>query len=404
MTEMRTRDWTAAVRIAARDVAALAGARQPFYIGGYSTGGTLSLQYTLDALEDASLRRPDRVLLVSPAIELTRVAALASIIDALSFVPVPLLEKVRWQEITQEYDPYKFNSFPVNASRQVNRATKSLQESLLRASASGRLAQMPPVVTWQSVVDSTVGSGGVADRLYARLNGSGHRLVLFDVNRQQALNSVQRPQAGAMIERLRKASTATCSTSSATPARKAPGSVVRRLTPDGTASVRETELDMAAHPRLAGPRRPALPAGRPGLRLRRRQWPRRHSEHRLLAAARRKRRPDHLAWCPDPPAQQPVLVADRCGCRHAGRRRSGQRPPGPAREPLEFTFQARTGCNDQALRHQELRHHEESHELADRQRRRLRIHRLQEGRRRRSAPARLEPPAPAGKSCSIRAA
>ena len=77
MTEMSTRDWTAAVRIAARDVAARATVGQPFYIGGYSTGGTLALQYALDALEDPALRRPDRVLLVSPAIELTPVAALA---------------------------------------------------------------------------------------------------------------------------------------------------------------------------------------------------------------------------------------------------------------------------------------------------------------------------------------
>ncbi len=202
MTEMSTRDWTAAVRIAARDVAARAAAGQPFYIGGYSTGGTLSLQYTLDALEDSSLRRPDRVLLVSPAIELTPVAALASIIDFFSIVPVPVLEKVRWQEITAEYDPYKFNSFPVNASRQVNRATRALHKALASARESGRLAQMPPVVTWQSVVDSTVGSAGVADRLYANLDGAGHRLVLFDVNRHKELASVQRPQAGAMIERL----------------------------------------------------------------------------------------------------------------------------------------------------------------------------------------------------------
>ena len=94
MTEMSTRDWTAAVRIAARDVAARATVGQPFYIGGYSTGGTLALQYALDALEDPALRRPDRVLLVSPAIELTSVAALASIIDFFSIVPVPVLEKV----------------------------------------------------------------------------------------------------------------------------------------------------------------------------------------------------------------------------------------------------------------------------------------------------------------------
>jgi alpha-beta hydrolase superfamily lysophospholipase len=242
MTEMRTRDWTAAVRIAARDVASRVVPGHPFYIGGYSTGGTLSLQYALDALEVPSLRRPDRVLLISPAIELTPVAALASIIDALSVVPVPVLEKVRWQEITPEYDPYKFNSFPVNASRQVNRATKALQESLARASEAGRLAQMPPVVTWQSVVDSTVGSIGIADRLYAQLHGTGHRLVLFDVNRQPALVSVQRPQARALIERLASVQRGYVLE---VVSNAGPGSAVvsvHRLAPDGVSSVSDTGL------------------------------------------------------------------------------------------------------------------------------------------------------------------
>jgi acetyl esterase/lipase len=183
-------------------VAARAPVGQLFYVGGYSTGGTLALQYTLDALEDGSLRKPDRVLLVSPAIELTKVATLANVIDLFSIVPIPVLEKVRWQEIGVEYDPYKFNSFPVNATRQVNRATRELQRALLRSSESGRIAQMPPVVTWQSVVDSTVGATGVVDILFARLQGAEHRLVLFDVNRQQALNSVQRPGARRLIERL----------------------------------------------------------------------------------------------------------------------------------------------------------------------------------------------------------
>ncbi len=243
MTEMRTRDWTAAVRIAARDVAGRASGGQPFYIGGYSTGGTLSLQYTLDALEDKSLRRPDRVLLVSPAIELTKVADLAAIIDALSIVPVPVLEKVRWQEITPEYDPYKFNSFPVNASRQINRATKALQKTLVRARESGRLAQMPPVVTWQSVVDSTVGSVGAADRLYASLDGDGHRLVLFDVNREKRLASVQRPQAGAMIERLTQGKRGYVLE---VVSNGGPGGAqvnVRHLAPDGTESFRDTGLN-----------------------------------------------------------------------------------------------------------------------------------------------------------------
>jgi alpha-beta hydrolase superfamily lysophospholipase len=168
MTAMSARDWTAAVRIAAKDVAARVGPAQPFYVGGYSSGGTLVLQYALDALQDGSLRRPDRVLLVSPAIELTRVAALAEVIDIFTVVPLPELDKARWQAIAPEFDPYKFNSFPVNASRQINRATRALQRSMEDARRSGRLAELPPVVTWQSVVDSTVGSAGVVDQIYAR--------------------------------------------------------------------------------------------------------------------------------------------------------------------------------------------------------------------------------------------
>ena len=173
----------------------------PFYVGGYSTGATLVLNYALDSLEDTNLRRPDRVLLMSPAIELAHVAALANIIDVMSVVPVPVLEKVRWQEILPEYDPYKFNSFPVNAARQVNRATKKLQAALLSAGEGGRLAKLPPVLTWQSVVDSTVGSSGTVDRLYSRLTGGQHRLVIFDVNRYLGYASMQRPDTRAVIER-----------------------------------------------------------------------------------------------------------------------------------------------------------------------------------------------------------
>ncbi len=242
MVEMSHRDWRAAVRIAARDVASRVAPGQPFYIGGYSTGGTLALQYTLDALDDAALRRPDRVLLISPAIEITRVAALASIIDFFSVIPIPLLEKVRWQNINSEFDPYKFNSFPVNASRQVNRSTRALQESLLRARESGRIKQLPPIVTWQSVVDSTVGSLGVAERLYGQLDGAGHRLVLFDVNRQRVLASVQRPQAGELIERLAQQTrryqleiVGNASPETATIS-------IRHLAPDGTESSREPGL------------------------------------------------------------------------------------------------------------------------------------------------------------------
>ena len=243
MTQMTAADWTAAVRIAARDVAARTPAGQPFYIGGYSTGGTLALQYTLDALEDSSLRRPDRVLLVSPAVVVPDVAVVANVLDILSIVPLPVLQKVRWQEIGVEYDPYKFNSFPINATRQVSRATRALQRQIALAVESGRIERMPPVVTWQSVVDATVGATGVADQLYAHLHGASHRLVLFDVNRFGALESVQRPRAGALIERLSQETRGYSLDVVFNTSGQERKVSVRHLTPDGAESVRDTELE-----------------------------------------------------------------------------------------------------------------------------------------------------------------
>ncbi len=233
LTEVHYRDWVAAVRLAARDVADRTGPGQPFYVGGYSTGATLTLTYALDALGDRTLRRPDRVLLMSPAIELTAVAALANIIDVLSIVPVPVLEKVRWQDVLPEYDPYKFNSFPVNAARQVNRATKELVAALVDAEEGGRIGQLPPVVTWQSVVDSTVGSAGTVDRLYAHLTGGKHRLVIFDVNRSRMLSSVQRPATRAVIDRAVASHRGYTLEVVANASEDGPGLALTRHTPDG---------------------------------------------------------------------------------------------------------------------------------------------------------------------------
>jgi hypothetical protein len=186
------------------------------------------------------------VLLVSPAIELTRVAALAEIIDIFTVVPLPVLDKARWQEIAPEFDPYKFNSFPVNASRQINRATRQLQRSLEEAQRAGRLAQLAPVLTWQSVVDSTVGATGVVERLYARLQGPAHRLVMFDLNRLRAFGGMERPAPQALVERIERGPRGytfdLVSNAESGEARIA----VRRLAPDGQRTQRATTLDWPA--------------------------------------------------------------------------------------------------------------------------------------------------------------
>jgi len=243
MTEMSFADWTAAVRIAARDVASRTRPGELFYIGGYSNGGTLALNYALDALADSSLRKPDRVLLISPAIEIAKVADVANLLEIFTVIPIPQLQKARWQEVAVEYDPYKYTSFPINATRQVNRATKTLQYELEQAVESGRIAKMPPILAFQSVVDSTVGPYGVVDLLFARLHGPQHRLVLFDVNRHDALGSVQRPAARALIDRLASGArgyTLDVVTNTSTKERRVS---VRNLTPDSRLTVRDTAME-----------------------------------------------------------------------------------------------------------------------------------------------------------------
>ncbi len=242
MMAMSANDWTAAVRLAARDVAARTPPGQPFYIGGYSSGGTLALQYALDALQDDALRRPDRVLLVSPAIALTPVASLAEVIDLFSVVPLPILDKVHWQDVSSEFDPYKFNSFPVNASRQINRATRALQRSLADAESAGRLARLPPLVAWQSVVDSTVGSRGVVDEVFARLRDPSHRLVMFDMNRSSALRGVARPAARELIESMAQSPRGYTLDIVSNGERADALVAVHRLFPDGARTSRDTAL------------------------------------------------------------------------------------------------------------------------------------------------------------------
>ena len=50
---------------------------KPIHVIGYSNGGALAVQHALAALEDASLPQAERLVLISPEIGISRVAALA---------------------------------------------------------------------------------------------------------------------------------------------------------------------------------------------------------------------------------------------------------------------------------------------------------------------------------------
>ena len=56
-----------------------------------------------------------------------------------------------------EFNPFKYNSFPVNAARQAHGLTVAMQEADRRATrARGGSPQLPPILTFQSVADFTV--------------------------------------------------------------------------------------------------------------------------------------------------------------------------------------------------------------------------------------------------------
>ncbi len=192
-------DWLAATRLAARAARALAP-NGPLEVVGYSNGGALAMVYALDALEDARLERPDRIVLISPMIGVTFFARFAGIAGWPAFLPA--FDRAAWFDLITEYNPFKYNSFPVQGGRQSWALTEALRNRLDAASREGRLRDLPPILTFQSLPDSTVSTSAVLTRLYDRLPANGSEVVLYDVNRSAQLAPMLRPDALALAGQL----------------------------------------------------------------------------------------------------------------------------------------------------------------------------------------------------------
>jgi len=154
----------------------------PLHLVGYSSGGALAMKYALDALEDPRLARADRVLLLTPMIGITRFARFAGLAGLPAILPA--FASAAWLSIVPEFNPFKYNSFPVNGARQSYRLTDALQAQIQRLARASRLDSLPPVMTFQSVIDFTVSASAILTRLYAYLPDNGSEIVLFDVNRR----------------------------------------------------------------------------------------------------------------------------------------------------------------------------------------------------------------------------
>jgi alpha-beta hydrolase superfamily lysophospholipase len=181
-------DLEAATRLAMHDLRASLGGGQPLYIVGYSNGAALGVSYALDAREDAKLPRPAGLVLISPAIGITRLAAIGRIRTGLS--DLQGFGRAAWQVVEAEVDPYKYQSFSFHAAGQTQRLTSRLTRRIDRLARQGPLDDVPPILAFVSTVDSTVRAGAVVDALLGRLAPGGHELVLFDVNRLSAVQKM----------------------------------------------------------------------------------------------------------------------------------------------------------------------------------------------------------------------
>jgi alpha-beta hydrolase superfamily lysophospholipase len=243
LTDVDWEDWSAATRLAVREARRRIGGSLPLHVIGYSNGGALALQYALDALEDARLPAPSRVILISPMIGITRFARFAGFAGIPAVFPA--FAKAAWISVLPEFNPFKYNSFPVNAARQTSLLTDALQRQLGRLAREGRLAAFPPVLTFQSVIDFTVSTQAVVSALYERLPANGSELVLYDVNRSLKFGPLLRPASDALAARLLPAPPRAFRTAIVTNASPESSAVVERATEAGAETEESREIGLS---------------------------------------------------------------------------------------------------------------------------------------------------------------
>lgn len=193
-------EWTAATRLAVREAERRIGPDAPLHIVGFSNGGALALKYAMEAIDREDLRQADQLVLVSPMVGITAFARFAGIAGWPALFP--RWAKAAWIAIVPEFIPFKYNSFPINGARQSHQVTMALQADLRRHEEAGRLGLLPPVLTFQSVVDFTVSTHAVVNTLHARLPAGRSEVVLFDANRSTKFGPLLRADPEAVLSRL----------------------------------------------------------------------------------------------------------------------------------------------------------------------------------------------------------
>lgn len=174
-------DWTAAVEVAVRGLAEKLPAGKPLVLAGYSNGGALAVNYALAAVADSALPKIEAILLFSPMIGINPLARLFRIHHTVALISRTV--KALWTNVDAEVDPFKYSSWPTNASIQAWDMTQEVERRLASLEKQKRLNEIPPVLAMQSVVDSTVRVPKLISSLFERLQNKTSELFLFDIDR-----------------------------------------------------------------------------------------------------------------------------------------------------------------------------------------------------------------------------
>ena len=185
----RWEDWTAAVRIAIRHAMTLPGSDKSLLLVGYSNGGLLAIDYGLACDEMDDMPCPNGIVLLSPAIAVSKAAIVTNLHSAISWIPY--FDQFEWLSILPEIDPFKFTSFPKRAAWEIFRVSSRTHKQL---ATPDEVAKLPPILTFQSAVDNTVSARAIVTLLYRNLPANGSHLVVYDINRHStALHLMKTP-------------------------------------------------------------------------------------------------------------------------------------------------------------------------------------------------------------------
>ena len=165
LTDVRWEDWMAATRLAVREARRRVPAPAPLHLVGFSNGGALAMKYSLDALEDPALPRADRLDARDADDRHHALRALRRARGAAGAAAAVRERRVA-RAWSPEFNPFKYNSFPVNGARQSYRLTDALQ------------AQIQRMDTRRAARHAASGADlPVGDRLHRQHAGDPHRAL-----------------------------------------------------------------------------------------------------------------------------------------------------------------------------------------------------------------------------------